>query len=395
MPNERGNLGRAAHTAFDAIAVAGDLLSGRCLITEVTRSLAFRSWPQGQFGEREFSMTNVRLGLSRAQILAFRQRVGGLEERLPLGEKSLRRAAWAGLQDSMPRAALLSIHARVNGTKATTWEHPSLVQIWGPRYSAYVVPKKDLAVFTLGRLPEGARARARAHDAASRMRAFFKGQRLAFEEAGRSMGGNPNSLRYAAPTGTILMRWDGARSPVLWTVPAPDIDSHEARLELARRYLHVFGPATALSFSRWAGISTAEAKKAVTALGSEVMTVRAPIGEALILVRDEEEFRAKSKPAGSVRLLPSGDAYYLLWGADRELLVPAVKQRAALWTSRVWPGALFVRGEIVGVWRRAAHEIDIELWRKLSAAEREAVEAEATALPLPGIKGAITVRFQG
>ncbi len=172
------------------------------------------------------------------------------------------------------------------------------------------------------------------------------------------------------------------------------MDPRQARLELARRYLHVFGPATAMSFSRWAAISAAEAKKAVTALGSDVMTVRTPIGEALILARDEEEFRAKSKSAASVRLLPSGDAYYLLWGTDRELLVPDAKQRAALWTSRVWPGALIVRGEIGGVWRRAGGEVDIELWRKLSPAEREAVVAEAGALPLPGISGPIVVRFQ-
>ena len=56
-----------------------------------------------------------RLGLTRQQILAFRRRVGGLDERLPKSSKSLRQAAWAGLQDSMPRAALLSLHARVEG----------------------------------------------------------------------------------------------------------------------------------------------------------------------------------------------------------------------------------------------------------------------------------------
>ena len=48
----------------------------------------------------------ARLRLTRQQILAFRRRVGGLEKRLPAGAESLRRAAWAGLQDSMPRAAL-------------------------------------------------------------------------------------------------------------------------------------------------------------------------------------------------------------------------------------------------------------------------------------------------
>ena len=101
-------------------------------------------------------MTRSRLDLTRAQILAFRRQVGALDERLPRGARSLRRAAWAGLQDSMPRAALLSIHARVEGTEPSAWEHPSLVQVWGPRYSTYVVPARDHAVFTLGRLPDDA-----------------------------------------------------------------------------------------------------------------------------------------------------------------------------------------------------------------------------------------------
>ena len=70
------------------------------------------------------------------------------------------------------------------------------------------------------------------------------------------------------------------------------------------------------------------------------------------------------------RLLPSGDAYYLPWGADREILVPEAKRRAELWTTRVWPGALLLRGEIVGTWRRSAAELSIEGWRRLSSEER-------------------------
>ena len=98
------------------------------------------------------------LTLTRPQILAFRRRAGALDERLPPGARSLRRAAWAGLQDSMPRAALLSIHARVEGAHASSWEDPSLVQVWGPRFSVYVVPAQDHALFTLARLPDDARA---------------------------------------------------------------------------------------------------------------------------------------------------------------------------------------------------------------------------------------------
>ncbi len=330
------------------------------------------------------SRQNPPLKLSRSQILGFRRRVGSLDERLPAGVKPLRQAAWAGLQDSSPRAALLSIHARVEGATSTSWEHPSLVQLWGPRYSDYVVAARDIPVFSLGRLPENARRRARAHDTAARLHAVLDGRRMPFGQAGQEMGVPHNSLRYAAPTGTVLLRWDGSRQPVVWTAPAPDMDPWQARLELARRYLHVFGPATPASFSCWAGIGSAEASAAFSGLASALTAVRTTVGDGWILADDEMAFRSKPGAAAAARLLPSGDAYYLLWGADREILVPEARRRAELWTTRVWPGAVLVSGEIVGVWRRSAGEVSIDLWRRLSSAEWAAVEAETLSLPLPG-----------
>src|SRR5574341_647560 len=107
----------------------------------------------GRRGVARSQMT-TSLELTRSQILAFRRRAASLDERLPRGRRALRRAAWAGLQDSMPRAALLSIHARMAGTVPASWEDPSLVQVWGPRFSVYLVARCDLAVFTLGRLPD-------------------------------------------------------------------------------------------------------------------------------------------------------------------------------------------------------------------------------------------------
>jgi DNA glycosylase AlkZ-like len=337
----------------------------------------------------------ARLDLTRAQILAFRRRVGALDERLPPGARSLRRAGWAGLQDSMPRAALLSIHARVAGAHPASWEDPSLVQLWGPRLCTYVVPARDRALFSLARLPEDERGRRVAEDVAARLHAFLAGRRLTDREAAEGLGVHPNRFRYAAPTGTVLIRWEGARAPVIWTVPPPEVDPRAARRELARRYLHVFGPATPASFARWAGIGAAEAGEAFDGLERSLTPVRTPIGDASILTRDERTFRADPGPAAPARLLPSGDAYYLLQGADRELLVPDAACRNELWTSRVWPGAVLVAGEIVGTWRRAQANLAIQTWRRLSRAERDAVEAEADSLPLPGIERQMVVRWDG
>jgi hypothetical protein len=334
------------------------------------------------------------LELTRSQILAFRRRAAALDERLPRGRRALRRAAWAGLQDSMPRAALLSIHARMAGTRSASWEDPSLVQIWGPRFSAYVVAKRDLAVFTLGRLPDEEGPLRRAQDIASRLGAALAGTRMPHGAAAHLMAEkDANRLRYAAPTGTVLIRWDGSHQPDIWNVPSPEMDPHEARLELARRYLQVFGPTTPEAFARWAGIGVLSGMNAFKALGKSLTQVRTPIGEAWILSRDEPIFRAAPGPAAPARLLPSGDTWFLLQGADRELLVPDERQRLTLWTSRVWPGALLVEGETVGTWRRAEHVLTIQPWLRLSRLQRDAVEAEAGSLPLPGIDRPMDIRW--
>jgi hypothetical protein len=330
-----------------------------------------------------------RLEVTREQVLAFRRRVGALDERLPMGPESLRKAAWAGLQDSMPRAALLSLHARVEGVEPSTWEHRSLAQLWGPRYSAYVVPKRDFALFSLGRLPDNAKGRLRAQNMAEQLHAALDG-RMTDREVGRLIGIG-NAMRYAATTGTVAIRWDGARAPAIWTVPAPKIDPADACRELARRYLHVFGPTTSESFARWAGISRRSGAEAFASLEGSLLSVRSPLGDEWLLAEDEPAIRAAATAPAPARLLPSGDAYFLLDGAERTLLVPREDQRKLLWTPRVWPGALLAEGEIRGTWRRAQHVVQIETWARFSREARDAVEAEAKALPLPGLDRPIQV----
>lgn len=340
-------------------------------------------------------MARGRLELTRAQILAFRRRSSGLTERLPGGPSSLRAAAWAGLQDSMPRAALLSLHARVEGTEPGGCEDPSLVQLWGPRFSAYVVAERDRAVFTLARMPDDATARRDAEQLADRLEAFLDGRRMTYGEAGRGLGKHPNALRYAAPTGRVVMRWDGARQPTIWMVPRPPLEPGDARLELARRYLRVFGPATAEAFAEWAGIAPPRGRSTFDALARSLTPVATPVGDGWILTEDEKAFRSSiGRDVASTRMLPSGDAYFLLQGADRALLVPDPVRRGQLWTPRVWPGAVVVDGEIVGTWRRAGAAVTIQSWRPFPPAVRDAIELEAQSFPLPALRGRIRIRWE-
>ena len=343
-------------------------------------------------------MSRTPLRASRGHLLAYRRTVQELDERLPWIAASLRRAALAGLQDSMPRAALLSIHARVAQTLPTALDDASLMQVWGPRFNVYVIAAQDVAPFTLGRHPDDARGRRRAEELADAVTRVLAGRELAYGEVSATLGIG-NAIRYATTTGRLAIRWHGARAPMVRAIEPPQVEPDQARRDLARRYLHVYGPTDAETFAQWAGISAREAQAAFAGLDRELLAVHTPLGERFLLDEDEPTLRAAADlaastlAAASARLLPSGDAYYLAQGSDRELLVPEAEHRARLWTSRVWPGAVLVSGEIVGTWRRADRIVTIETWRPLDGAEREAVEHEAVSLPLPGSGGAITVRW--
>ena len=212
-------------------------------------------------------------------------------------------------------------------------------------------------------------------------------------EAGHALGVHPNRLRYAAPTGTVLIRWEGARQPTIWTVPPPELDPGEARLELARRYLHVFGPTTPAAFARWAGIGPRRRRVGVRG-ARQVADARANADRRRL---DPRQRRAgvprRRGPAAPARLLPSGDAYFLLQGADREVLVPdAARRRRALDPARL-AGRRARRGRgRRHVATRGGNDDDAAVAQALPRGAR-AVEAEAEALPLPGVQGRIVVRW--
>lgn len=327
--------------------------------------------------------------------------MGGLTARALRSADGLRAAAAAGVTDSMPRAAIASLHARVDGVGPGVLDDPALTQVWGPRYSVYVVAADDVAPFTLGRLPTDRRGLERARGIAGRLADLCgDGEPIPMGDAGHALGIHPNALRYASATGTVRIRWDGAHQPTVRVVEPPDVDPGDARRELVRRHLHHLGPATPDASSRWAGVRPRQVLETFEELGDELLRVRTPIGDGWILADDVASFTAPDTAAGDgidldhVRLLPSGDAYWLLWDEARELLVGSAARRDELWTSRVWPGAVLVAGEIVGTWRRSQATATVSPWRRLTAVERGAIEHEAASLPLPDLTTPVRVTWE-
>ena len=116
---------------------------------------AGRTADRRPLGLRSVASGRTRVELSREQVLAHGLRVSGLAHRLPAGWNPCA----ARRRRACPTACLAARSCRSTpGSRARnrTLADPALVQVWGPRFSAYVIAAGDRAVFTLGRMPDAA-----------------------------------------------------------------------------------------------------------------------------------------------------------------------------------------------------------------------------------------------
>ena len=160
-----------------------------------------------------------RLRLTRQQILAFRRRVGGLDERMPTGRSRCggRRGRACRTACREPRCSRCTRAS--TGSSRRRGRIPRSPSCGGRATAPTSSPKRDFALFSLGRLPDSAKGRLRAERMAERLHADLDGARMTDREVGRAIGVG-NAIRYAATTGTVAIRWEGARAPIVWTVAA-------------------------------------------------------------------------------------------------------------------------------------------------------------------------------
>ena len=324
--------------------------------------------------------------ISPSRVFAYRARASGLDAKLPAG--SFAAAAWGGLQDSVPRGGVISLHARVEGVQPDSWEDPALAQIWFRGGADYIVPRADVGIFTLGSYPRDPEAAAKLERLADEIDRVTDGETLKVSEVSERLGNikQPTQLRAVALTGRALIRWDASN---IWLIPVkrPEIDPEDARLELARRFLHWLGPATKADLARWTGVTPRDATATWKALEPELATVEVTGKPRAILAADLDALE-RAEPVTGVRLLPMDDPFTKL---DHDLLVPDpdLRGRALPIVGKspgYIPGAVVIDGAVVGGWQRQQRKVTIHPFpaTRLSARVREEIEREALAFPIAG-----------
>ncbi len=324
----------------------------------------------------------MRLTVTPAELLRYRARASGLGEKQPSG--SLAVAAWGGLQDSVPRSGVLSLHARTEDVEPDSWEDASLVQIWF-RGADYIVPRADVGVFTLGTYPRDTDRGAALERIADDIHRVTAGRTLRVAEVTKLLGHErPLPLRHSSITGRTHIRWD-ARD--IWLIPVerPDIDVEDARRALARRFLHWYGPATTAMLARWTGVKPADARATWKGIEEELVPLDLQ-GEHRFMLAADLEALEQAEPISGVRLLPMDDPYTKY---DRALLVPDASLRDLVLPPYglgpgYAPGAVLVDGEIVGGWERQGRALRIHPFPGFKPASRvrEAIDQEALNFPI-------------
>ena len=369
------------------------------------------------------------MDLTWSQVHAFRVQRHHLARRAPKKDLAKVVGAMGGAQAQLMSAAELQIAVRVDcavsDVRTALWKDRTLVKTWLMRGTLHLVPSADLPLFTaamrtkwmkprnawlkfFGMTEQDAIEFADAIGAALTATPMSREELIAAVSKGRSRrlrewlrSGWGGLLKPAARRGQLCFGPSRGASvtfvrPAKWLPSWRELDPDEALLEVARRYLRAYGPATNSDFARWWGPSFPGAGAAAwSGLASELAPVSVDGVRADVLARDLDVLaRIKSEP--SVQLLPAFDPY-VMGHKSRDHLFERVHtrkvSRIAGWISAV----VLADGRVSGTWTHVVANgilrILVERFGPLSPKVRSAIGLRANSLAESIGAARATVKF--
>ncbi len=331
-----------------------------------------------------------------------------------------------GIQAQLMSAAELQAAVRaackVEDVRKALWNDKTLVKTWLMRATLHVVPSQDLPVYAAAMSTYGMRntnawlkwmqiTAPELTDLIDAIGEALDGQALTREELIAKVGkGRSERIQLAMRSG-----WGGVLKPVArqgrlcfgpsrgqsvtfvrpeqWLGTWREVDPDVALIEVARRYLRAYGPATKKDFTRWWGTWPGVGNKAWAGLTEELMQVSIEGQRADMLAADLDRIESAASKA-SVRLLPSFDPY-LMGHSSRDHLF-AKDHRARVSRTAGWISAVVLAdGRVIATWThqvvKGTLAVTVDPFRKLSPSTVKEVRARADSLAAALGVGAATV----
>lgn len=382
--------------------------------------------------------------VSVEQVRAFRLRAHHLDGWRPLADAAEVVGA-CGIQNSPPGAWEGALANRVAGcgpddTARLLYKERSLVQAWSLRGAPYVFPTAEADAFLTALVPEGDEpwiytdGIGLALDALGmefdevlelvrqvmpQLDEVTIASKVALDQTladwvepllppekrtawcAPSMYGSPDKqtvggaavsflLRPCAFLGLVAFGERNGTTPTFtsfkqWTGRALEVHA-DAQARLVRKFLHCYGPTTPAQFANWLGCSGVQARRLWATVADELEPVRMDGSRAFILASDRKRLCEPPAFPRDLLLLGAHDPY--LDQRDRTTLQPDKALQRRIWRTVANPGAIVLRGEVVGLWttkkKGAKLEATFELWSDEPDRGRlqNLAEAHATSLGL-------------
>ena len=362
--------------------------------------------------------------LSWPQVHAYRLAHHHLSERAPARDLIRVVGDIGGVQAQLMSAAEMQVGVRVHSTvddvRAALWKRKTLVKTWLMRGTLHLVPAADLPLYTAAMatrciwmskswlkfvgLPEpelmklvddiGEALGDRPVTRDELINLVGKGQSERVRMLLKSGWGG--LLKPVARNGLLCFGPNRGQSvtfvrPEAWLGSWKEVDPEVALIEVARRYLRAYGPASKHDFARWWGNWPGVGNAAWAGLAEELLPVSIEGHRAEILAADLRHF-TEPEHGPSVRLLPAFDPY-VLGHRRRDHLFEAAHSsrvsRAAGWISAV----VLIDGRVVATWTHVVVKrnlvVSVEPFSRLPSGAVVALRARARELAITlGLAGA-------
>lgn len=324
----------------------------------------------------------------------------------------------AAIQAQVLSAAELAIGTRTEKLKrddiqTALWQKRTLVKTWAMRVTLHLLTANDLPLFTAALSAHPFRNWARFYDAHGISPAQHQALLDAVPEV---LGETPLTREQVAtaigkhtgiPKLRALLQASGWGSPLMesalrgdlcfgpsqgqnvtfvnpkkWLADWKMVDPEQAMLQVTRRYLATYGPATPQDFARWwfGEFGLTISKQLFKTLQDELEPVDVEGWHAFVLGSTLSQLQ-ETESADTIRLLPVFDAYTFAHASKREALLPLANMpdvfRTAGWISAV----VLVNGQIKGVWDykvgKQHTDVKVRLFSAPTNLIRNGIEAEA------------------
>ncbi|MDQ3983239.1 MAG: winged helix DNA-binding domain-containing protein [Actinomycetota bacterium] len=354
------------------------------------------------------------------QVTAWRIARGHLARRIPAAklEPAVQRTcgAHAQIMSTVP----LALAARVNGVTAQSVDDAiadrRLVKTWAMRGTLHVFAAGDLPLYCAAQKSRDQ------YQNPSFLRYFgleeadlqavldavphaLDGRRLSRGELARELlritkrphleerllSGWGEMLKPAAFRGLLCFGPGTGRNvtfvrPDQWIGRWEEHDTDDALMEVFRRFLGSYGPASVAEAARWWGVRPPEARRVLRLLGDELAEVVVGGDKRFVLARDAASI-ARARRREGVRLIPSFDQLLVMSAPHKEAVVdPAFADRVyTVKPIAVWSlPAVLVDGRVRAAWklekktRRAL--VRVAPFGKLTRKQKAALEDESARL---------------